>query len=364
MKNTDQLRDLGQGLWLDGITRTMLDDGSLPRTLQEFSVTGLSADPASVGAAIGAGAAYDEAIRAKAQAGLAGEELVAELVLEDLRRAALLLQAAHDSSAGLDGWVSMAPSPLLARDTAGCIAAAAQRHRLAARPNLLVQIPGTPEGLPAIEESIFAGIPVDVTLLFSAEQYRDGALAYLRGIERRLEAGRDAKVGCVASVSISRWDASVAGRVAPELRNRLGIAVGRRAYRVYRELLTSPRWRRLAAAGARPQRLVWVDTTAEDEQLSASWYVQALVAPDTIDRMSEPTLVAFAAHGRLHGATATDAGSAEACLARFARAGIDVDALARQLQLEGLAAAAGCWEQLLVRVAEKSTAARALHPLN
>lgn len=256
MNKTEQLRNLGQSLWLDNITRKMLEDGSLRRYLEEFSVTGLTSNPTIFDEAIGNSGAYDEGIREKAGAGKSGEALFMELALEDLRRAADLFRPIFDATDGVDGWVSMEVSPLLAQDTADSIAAAAQIHTQAHRPNLFVKIPGTPEGIPAIEESIFSGVPINVTLLFSREQYLAAAEAYLRGIERRIAAGLDPQIGSVASLFVSRWDKAVSDKVPAGLRNRLGIAIGQRTYRIYRELLSSPRWRRLAAAGARPQRLL------------------------------------------------------------------------------------------------------------
>jgi len=355
MKTTRQLHDLGQSLWLDNITRELLDDGTLRRYIDDDSVTGLTSNPTIFDEAIGSGA-YDGAIRAGTAAGSHGEALFTELALEDLRRAADLFRPVFDASAGVDGWVSMEVSPLLASDTQGTIEAARQIHAQAGRANLFVKIPGTPEGIPAIEESIFAGVPVNVTLLFSREHYLAAAEAYLRGIERRIAAGRDPAIASVASVFVSRWDKAVADKVPAELRNRLGIAIGGRTYRAYRELLASPRWTRLAAAGALPQRLLWASTGTKDPDASDTLYVEALAAPDTIDTMPEKTLRALADHGRLRGAMPADGGDAEAVLARFARAGVDVDALAAQLQGEGAASFVKSWGQLLQRIADKSVA--------
>ena len=308
MKATRQLHDLGQSLWLDNITRTLLDDGTLARYIAEDSVTGLTSNPSIFDAAIGDGDAYDAGIHAKTLAGLAGEELFTELALEDLRRAADLFQPIFKATQGVDGWVSMEVSPLLAADTAGSIAAAKQIHAQAQRDNLFVKIPGTPEGIPAIEEAIFAGIPINVTLLFSRDHYVAAAEAYLRGIERRLEAGLDLKVGSVASVFISRWDVASNGQLPTELHNRLGIAVGQQTYRAYRELLASARWKKLAAAGAQPQRLLLASTGTKDPSAPDTLYVSALAAPDTVDTMPEKTLHAFADHGELHGVMANDGG--------------------------------------------------------
>ena len=356
MKSTRQLHDLGQSLWLDNITRELLDEGTLRRYIEELSITGLTSNPTIFDGAIGGGQAYDAGIREKARTGQSGERLFIELALEDLRRAADLFRPVFDASDHLDGWVSMEVSPLLAGDTDGSIAAARQIHQQADRPNLFVKIPGTPEGIPAIEESIAAGVPINVTLLFSREQYLAAAEAYLRGIERRLAAGLDPRVGSVASLFISRWDVAVKDTVPEELRNRLGIAIGGRTYRAYRDLLASPRWRALADAGARPQRLLWASTGTKDPDASDTLYVEALAAPDTIDTIPEKTLHAFADHGVLEGPMAVDGGDAEAMLTRFAQAGVDVHALAQQLQREGAQSFVKSWQQLLQRIEDKSAA--------
>ena len=355
MKRTHQLHHLGQSLWLDNITREMLDKGTLRRYIDEYGITGLTSNPSIFDAAI-AGAGYDTAIGEKAESADSEKSLFIELALEDLRRAADLFRPAFDTSDGVDGWVSMEISPLLARDTRGSIEAARRIHEQAKRANLFVKIPGTPEGIPAIEESIFQGIPVNVTLLFSREQYLDAAGAYQRGIERRLEAGLDGRVDSVASLFISRWDAGVHDRVPPELRNRLGIAIGRRAYRAYRELLSSARWRRLAAAGARPQRLLWASTGVKDPDASQTLYVEALAAPDTINTLPEKTLIALAEHGAINGKMSEEIHETEVILARVADAGIDIEALALQLQREGAEAFVKSWKQLLARISEKSVA--------
>ena len=356
MNKCQELHDLGQSLWLDNISREILDNGTLRRYMNEFSVTGLTSNPTIFDEAIGKSGAYDDGIRDKARAGKSGEALFIELALEDLRRAADLFRPVFDSTDGVDGWVSMEVSPLLANDTAGSIDAAARIHKQGERPNLYVKIPGTPEGVPAIEESIYNGVPINVTLLFSREQYIAAAEAYMRGIERRIAAGRDPRVGSVASLFISRWDRAVADKAAPELRNRLGIAVAGRTYKAYRELLASPRWRTLAQAGARPQRLLWGSTGTKDPKASDTLYVEALAAPDTINTMPEKTLRAFAEHGEIRGVMAEDGGDAEAVLASFAKAGIDVDALAIQLQREGAQAFVKSWQELMTRIADKSEA--------
>jgi len=356
MNKAQELHDLGQSLWLDNITREILDNGTLRRYINEFSVTGLTSNPTIFDEAIGNTAAYDEGIRDKAKAGKSGEALFTELALEDLRRAADLFRPVFDATDGVDGWVSMEVSPLLANDTSGSIDAAARIHAQAARANLYVKIPGTPEGGPAIEESIFNGIPINVTLLFSREQYLAAAEAYLRGIERRIVARRDPRVASVASLFVSRWDKAVGDKVPPELRNRLGIAIGGRTYRAYRGLLASPRWKKLAAAGARPQRLLWASTGTKDPKASDTLYVEALAAPDTIDTMPEKTLRAFAEHGQIKGVMAEDGGDAEAVLASFTKAGIDTAALAIELQRDGAQAFTKSWKELMTRIADKSDA--------
>jgi len=354
MNPTQRLHALGQSLWLDNISRRILDDGMLQRYIDECSVTGLTSNPTIFDEAIGAGDTYDASIRDKAIAGQSGEALFVELALEDLRRAADIFKPIFDATGRVDGWVSMELSPLLAGDTAGSVDSAAQIYRQAGRENLFVKIPGTPAGIPAIEESIFAGVPVNVTLLFSREQYLAAAEAYLRGIERRLAAGLDARVGSVASVFVSRWDRAVGDKVPAHLQNKLGIAIAGRTYRAYRELLASPRWRRLEAAGAQPQRLLWGSTGTKDPALSPTLYVEALAAPDTINTMPEKTLRAFAERGRAPIVLADDGGDAESLLQQFAQARVDVDQLAVQLQDEGARAFVKSWTSLMQRIADKS----------
>ncbi|MEA3142019.1 MAG: transaldolase [Gammaproteobacteria bacterium] len=356
MSMTKQLHDLGQSIWLDNITRDMLDDGTLRRYIEQLSVTGLTSNPTIFDEAIGKGAAYDKGIRQKASAGLSGENLFIELALEDLRRAADLFKPEFDRTEGIDGWVSMEVSPLLANDTQGTVAAALSIHKQASRPNLYVKIPGTPAGVPAIEAAIFAGVPVNVTLLFSREQYLKVADAYMRAIERRLAAGLDPKINSVASLFVSRWDRSVADKVPQELRNRLGLAIMQRTYRAHCELIASRRWEDLEAKGARKQRMLWASTGTKDPKAPEDLYVSGLVAPDTIDTMPEKTLLAFAKGGTVAGVMAKDGGDAEHVLDRFARAGIDVDALANQLQIDGAASFVKSWTELLKRIEEKSAA--------
>jgi transaldolase len=355
MNATQKLHALGQSIWLDNITRALLDDGTLARYIAEFSVAGLTSNPTIFNEAIGSGA-YDAAIREKAKSGKSGEALFIELALEDLRRAADLFAGIHEQTGGVDGWVSMEVSPLLAADTEGTIAAAQAIFRDAQRANLFVKIPGTPAGIPAIEAAIFAGVPVNVTLLFSREQYLAAAEAYLRGIERRIAAGLDARVESVASLFISRWDRALGSEVPAELHNRLGVAIGGRTYRAYLDLLASQRWRDLAAKGAHPQRLLWASTGTKDPKLSPNLYVEAFAAPNTIDTMPEKTLLAFAKDGSIVAAMREDAAEAESLLARFAQAGVDVEALARKLQDDGAKAFVDSWKELMQRIESKSAA--------
>jgi len=353
-RTTQRLHDLGQRLWLDNITRGLLTSGTLARYIEEFSVTGLTSNPTIFDKAIKDAGLYDAAIRRKTAEGKSGEALFFELALEDLTQAADLFRPVHDATGGLDGWVSLELSPLLAHDTAGSVKAAVQLHRQAKRPNLFIKIPGTPQGVPAIEESIFAGVPINVTLLFSREQYLAAAEAYLRGIERRIAAGLDPKVRSVASIFVSRWDVAVKDRVPQALRNRLGIAIAARAYKAYRELLASPRWRKLAAAGAWEQRLLWASTGTKDPHAQDTMYIEALAAPDTINTIPDKTLLAFADHGKLKGVMPLDGGDAEEVLAQFARLGIDDAALAAELQREGAEAFDKSWRDLLELIASKS----------
>ncbi len=357
MKTTQQLHDLGQSLWLDNITRELLNDGTLQRYISEFSVTGLTSNPSIFHHAIKNGSAYDGSIRRKTAEGKLGELLFFELALDDLIRAADLFRPVYDATGQVDGRVSMEVSPLLANDTAATVEQAMQLHAQGQRPNLFIKIPGTREGVAAIEQSIFAGIPINVTLLFSSEQYVASAEAYMRGIERRIAAGLDLNVDSVASLFVSRWDVAVQGRVPATLRNRLGIAIAKRTYKAYRELLASPRWRKLAAAGARPQRLLWASTGTKDPDASDTLYIEALVAPDTINTIPDKTLIAFADHGRVKGMLPADGGDAELVLAEFTRIGVDDAALADQLQREATASFDKSWCGLMECIAEKGHAA-------
>ena len=352
---TKRLHDLGQSLWLDNITREMLQDGTLRNYIKELSITGLTSNPSIFDQAIKSGA-YDDSIHAKNSAGLSSEELFFQLAGEDLTQAADLFRPIHRATNHLDGWVSLEVSPLLAHDTKRTLEQVKSLHRQLERPNIFIKIPGTPEGLPAIEEAIFSGIPINVTLLFSREQYLAAAAAYQRGIERRIAVGLDPDVVSVASVFISRWDKAVQNRVPAQLRSRLGIAIAGRTYRAYRELLDSRHSQSLASAGARHQRLLWASTGTKDPQASDVLYIEALAAPDTINTMPDATLLAFADHGEIRGVMAEDGGDAEAVLAEFEHAGIDVAALADQLQREGAEAFVKSWNELLERIAAKSEA--------
>ena len=358
MKGTQQLHDAGQSLWLDNITRAMLGSGTLERYVRELWVTGLTSNPTIFDHAIKNGRDYDDAIRKLATAGKAGEELFFELALEDLRQAADLFRPAHDLTNRVDGWVSLELSPTLAYDTAGSVAAAKALHARGARPNLFIKIPGTREGVPAIEESIFAGVPINVTLLFSREQYVAAAEAYIRGVERRVAAGLNPYVPSVASLFVSRWDVAVAGKVPAALHEQLGIAIAKRTYKAYRDLLASDRWLRLLNFGARSQRLLWASTGTKDPKAPDVLYVKALAAPHTVNTMPEKTLLGLADHGEIGPMLPHDGGDAEEVLARFRQAGVDVDALAEQLQREGAAAFVKSWEDLLACVAEKSATLR------
>jgi transaldolase len=354
MKAAQILHDLGQSLWLDNITRNLLKTGVLRRYIDELSVTGLTSNPTIFDHAIKNSSDYDDAIKGKLAEGKSGEKLFFELALEDLTQAADLFRPVHDRTCGVDGWVSLEVSPLLAHDTKSTIAVAKELHARARRPNLLIKIPGTPEGLPAIEEAIFAGVPVNVTLLFSDDQYLAAADAFMRGIERRIEAGLPPDVGSVASVFISRWDVAVAGKVPEALNNQLGIAVAKRTYKAYLDLLRSPRWMRAYNAGARPQRLLWASTGTKDPKASANLYITALAAPFTVNTMPEGTLKALAETGSSQPAMAVDGGDGEEVLARFAAAKIDVKALAARLQDEGAASFVTSWNDLMGVIGSKS----------
>jgi transaldolase len=354
MNATEHLHELGQSLWLDNITRGLLVTGTLQRYMRDFAITGLTSNPTIFDHAIRNSHFYDDAIQEKTANRRSGEALFLDLALEDLTQAADLFLPVHKATAGVDGWVSLEVSPLLANDAPGTVREAAQLHARAQRVNLFIKIPGTPAGIIAIEESIFAGVPINVTLLFSREQYVAAAAATMRGVERRIAAGLDPRVASVASIFVSRWDVVVKDKVPEALRNRLGIAIAQRTYRAYRELLVSPRWRKLAEAGAEPQRLLWASTGTKDPAASETLYLNALAAPNTINTIPEKTLLAFADHGQISGTMAADGGDAEQVLAAFAQAGVDDAALAAQLQREGVESFSKSWNDLMALIASKS----------
>src|SRR3984957_4342794 len=354
MKATTFLHNEGQSLWLDNITRDLLESGTLKRYIEELSVTGLTSNPTIFDHAIKNSAAYDSAITAQLKKGTSTEALFFDLVLEDITRAADLFRPIYEKTNGIDGWVSLEVSPLLAYDTASTLAAAKELFARANRPNLLIKIPGTRQGLPAIEEAIFAGIPVNVTLLFSREHYLAAAEAFLRGIERRIEAGLNPRVDSVASVFVSRWDTAVANRVPEELHNKLGIAIAKRTYSSATTLLSSARWERIYNLGGRPQRLLWASTGTKDPKASDILYIKALAAPFTVNTIPEATLKALATHTELGELLPIDGGNCEEVLAQFAEAGIDVNALAAQLQNEGAESFVKSWNDLMTVISSKS----------
>jgi transaldolase len=356
---TQQLQKLGQSLWLDNITRDLLMSGTLSGYIRDLSITGLTSNPSIFDLAIKESHSYDDAIRQKKAEGKASEQLFFELAIEDLRVAADLFAPVHQTTGGMDGWVSLEVSPSLAHDAAGTVQAAVQLHAQAQRPNLFIKIPGTQEGLKAIEETIFLGVPVNVTLLFSSAQYKAAADAYLRGVERRIASGLDPKVRSVASLFISRWDKAVMGKVPPHLNDQLGIAVARQTYKAYREMLYSPRWQSAARAGAAPQRLLWASTGTKDPAASDVLYLKALAAPDTINTIPEKTLLAFANHGTLDGAMPEDGGDSKKVLTAFAKAHVDVDKLAADLQCEGAADFVASWNDLLCQIDSPTPSVRA-----
>ena len=354
MKPTRAFHDLGQSLWLDNITRSLLRTEELWHYINELSVTGLTSNPTIFDHAIKNSTDYDEAIKRKLAQGKSGEKLFFELALEDHTEAADLFRSVYDQTCGVDGWVSLEVSPLLAHDTKSTIAEVKDLHARAQRPNLFIKIPGTKEGLPAIEEAIFAGIPVNVTLLFNDDQYIAAAEAFMRGVERRIDARLKPEVGSVASIFVSRWDVAVAGKVPQALDNQLGIAVAKRTYKAYLGLLSSPRWMRAYNAGARPQRLLWASTGTKDPTASDVLYVKALAAPFTVNTMPESTLKALAEHGAIGATMPTDGGDSEEVLARFAAAKIDVQALSAQLQEEGAKLFVNSWNDLMGVIRSKS----------
>jgi len=354
VKATEILHERGQSLWLDNITRAMLDSGTIQHYIDAYSVTGLTSNPSIFDKAIGSGG-YDESIATKARAGLSGEDLFFDLAIEDLRRAADAFLGVHERTDGVDGWVSLEVSPLLVHDTERTVEVAKALHAKAGRPNLFIKIPGTPEGLPAITESIFAGVPINVTLLFSADQYLAAADAYLRGVERRIAAGLDPAVPSVASVFLSRWDVAVAKQVPAELTDRLGLAIAQATYRAYRQLLNSDRALRLENEGVRMQRLLWASTGTKNPDALDTLYVHGLTAPFTINTIPDKTLEAFYDHGEVGEAMPADGGDCDEVLAKFEAAGVDVAALATKLQADGATAFVDSWHELLERISEQSS---------
>ena len=354
MRATQKLHELGQSLWLDNITRDLLDKGTLKHYIDDFSVTGLTSNPTIFDHAIKNSPTYDPAIQQKMREGKSGEALFFELALEDLIRAAELFHVIHDQSKGIDGWVSLEVSPLLAYDTQSTLREAKNLSQRAGRPNLFIKIPGTKEGLPAIEEAIFAGVSVNVTLLFSREQYLAQAEAYLRGIERRIQAGLPANVSSVASLFVSRWDVAVFDKVPEALRDKLGNAIATRAYKAYCDLLETPRWQAIKKAGYNPQRLLFASTGTKDPKASDVLYIKSLAAPNTVNTMPENTLKALADHGDIGAVLPRDGGNCEQIIAEFGKAGIDVDALARQLQEEGAKSFVDSWNDLMKVIESKS----------
>jgi transaldolase len=356
VKATQQLHNAGQSLWIDDITRDMLDSGRLAKMIGELSVTGLTSNPTIFEKAIGKGSDYDAAVEALVRKGLSDEALFFELALEDLSRAADQFLPVYKKTAGVDGFVSLEVSPLLAYDTQATIAEAKRLHTKAGKPNLFIKIPGTNEGLPAIEAATFAGVPVNVTLLFSTAHYLAAAEAYMRGIEKRVEAGLDPDVRSVASVFISRWDRAIVEQVPDELKNELGIAIGQHAYRAYRDLIASDRWQRLENSGARPQRLLFASTSSKDKRATDTLYIERLAAPNTVNTMPEDTLRAYADHGTFDGVVPPTGGDCDAVLNAHEQAGVDINALARQLQSDGAKAFVASWHDLLKSISAKNKA--------
>jgi len=356
MKPTQQLHELGQSLWLDNITRQMLDNGTLKRYINELSVTGLTSNPTIFDHAMSKGDAYNDDMGRLLSSGMTTEDAFFEMAIDDLRRAADLFAAIHERTATVDGWVSLEVSPLLAYDAKTTVEVAKKLHRQAQRPNVFIKIPGTPEGRFAIEEAIFAGVTVNVTLLFDRNHYLGAADAYMRGLERRVEAGLSPDVRSVASLFVSRWDKSTMDKLPSELRNQLGPAIGRQAYKAYRDTLESQRWQRLEGLGARPQRLLFASTGTKDPKASDVMYIEQFAAPNTIDTMPEETLLAFADHGKAGSVVPRDGGDCEQVLMAITRAGVDVTKLGADLQRDGAKSFVDSWNDLLESIESKSKA--------
>ena len=364
MKTTQKLRELGQSLWLDGITRDLLNSGTFKHYIEELSVTGLTSNPIIFDYALKHSSAYDSTIRKKLKEDRLGEELYFELTLEDLSHAADLLRPIYERTDGMDGWVSLDVSPIQSHETTSILAAAKDLYARVRRPNLFIKIPGNKEGLPAVEEAIFAGIQVNVTLLFSREHYLAAAEAFLRGIERRIAAGLKPNVASVASLLIDRWDEAVNGKVPDALRNQLGIAIARCTYKAYRQFLSSPRWERAFNNGARPQRLLWASTVTKDPKALDAFQIKSLVAPLTVRSMSETTLKAFSENAEIDDLMSADGGDCEVVLARFAQAGIDIDALAAQLQSQETDLQVKSWIGLMTVIASRSATLTTNHHID
>jgi transaldolase len=363
MNAPQSLHDKGQSLWLDNITRDILDNGTLKRYIDEWAISGLTSNPTIFDQAIKNSGAYDASIAEKVKKGKSGEDLFFDLALEDLTRAADLFRPVHEKTNGVDGYVSLEVSPLLAYDTKKTIAAAKELFARANRPNLFIKIPGTKEGLPAIEEAIFSGVPINVTLLFSREQYLAAAEAYLRGIERRIAAGLNPLVNSVGSLFVSRWDVAVADKVSEKLRGKLGIAITQRTYKAALAMFGSERWRRVYNFGARAQRPLWASTGTKDPKASPLLYVEALASPYTVNTMPEATLKALSTHSELSGLMPVDGGDCEEVLAEFGKAGIDIDALAARLQDEGAKSFVASWNNLMSVIETKSASVGKANPL-
>jgi transaldolase len=356
MNATSKLQELGQSLWLDNISRNMIDTGLLQTYISDFSITGLTSNPSIFTKAVAGGSDYDAQIASERATGATPEEIVLRLMVQDLRRAADLFAPIHKATSGKDGWVSIEVSPYLINDAKGSLEWAQRLHAQMDRANAFVKIPGTQQGAVAIEEAIFQGIAINVTLLFSRDQYVAVAEAYMRGIERRIDGGLDPKVRSVASVFVSRWDAAAAKQGRADLRNRLGLAVAADVWDAYQSILASERWQTLAKAGAMPQTLLWASTGVKDPEADDTLYITALAAPETINTMPDATLRAFADHGAV-GKGGTLDREAGAKLRRVAtEGGLDLDALAGKLQVDGGDAFVTAWDELLKRVEGKVTA--------
>ncbi len=355
MNPNQELHDAGQSIWIDSITREMVNSGTLKHYIDDLAVTGLTSNPSIFDKALQGSADYDAQIQELLDAGRSGEDLFFELAITDLQAAADLFARVHEETDGVDGMVSLEVSPELAYDTDKTTAAAADLAARADRPNLFIKIPGTEQGLPSIHDTIAAGIPVNVTLLFDQHQYLAQSDAYMRGIEDRIENGLDPAVTSVASIFVSRWDVAIAGKVPDELADGLGITASVKTYAVHNEVYESERWQKLATKGARPQRLLFASTSTKDPSWDDTRYVKALAAPDTVNTMPEETVLAFADHGEVGEMVPPDGGDVDARLAAYEEAGIDVDALGAQLQTEGAEKFVASWTDLLSCIEGKTS---------